>query len=34
MSSPRTQYLASVRSAVVKLGTQLLTDKTGRPDQA
>jgi glutamate 5-kinase len=32
MSSPRTQYLASVRSVVVKLGTQLLTDQSGRLD--
>jgi glutamate 5-kinase len=34
MSSPRTQYLAAIRSVVVKLGTQLLTDKTGRLDPA
>ncbi len=32
--SPRTQHLASVRSIVVKLGTQLLTDKDGRLDTA
>jgi glutamate 5-kinase len=34
MSSPRTPYLAAVRSVVVKLGTQLLTDPSGRLDPA
>jgi glutamate 5-kinase len=34
MTSSRTQYLSGVRTAVVKLGTQLLTDKTGRLDPA
>jgi len=30
MTSPRSQYLATVRSVVIKLGSQLLTDKTTR----
>src|SRR5688500_13485529 len=35
MTSARTQYLATVRSVVIKLGSQLLTDKsTGRLDAA
>ncbi|HYO07539.1 MAG TPA: glutamate 5-kinase [Tepidisphaeraceae bacterium] len=32
MSPSRTQYLSAVRTVVVKLGTQLLTDKSGRLD--
>jgi glutamate 5-kinase len=32
MNHDRTQYLSPVRSVVVKLGTQLLTDATGRLD--
>jgi glutamate 5-kinase len=34
MSLPRSAYLSSVRTAVIKLGTQSLTDKTGRLDAA
>src|SRR5882724_4738659 len=34
MSDSRQQYLRSVRTAVVKLGTQLLTDRDGRLDAA
>ena len=32
MSHDHKKHLASVRSVVVKLGTQLLTDRTGRLD--
>ncbi len=32
MSTDRAEYLSTVRTAVVKLGTQLLTDAEGRPD--
>src|SRR3954451_15143851 len=32
MSLTRSSYLASVRTAVIKLGSQLLTDKSGRLD--
>src|SRR3954470_1498494 len=34
MKETRQRYLAAVRSAVVKLGTQLLSDKDGRLDAA
>ncbi len=34
MPQQRQPYLSAVRSVVVKLGTQLLTDKTGRLDDA
>src|SRR5688500_15164575 len=34
MSEKRTQHLCAVRTAVVKLGSQLLTDSTGRLDAA
>src|SRR3954466_15373180 len=34
MTHDRAQYLANLRTAVIKLGTQLLTDKTGRLDAA
>src|SRR5687767_13277140 len=34
MSDSRNQHLAGVRTAVVKLGTQLLSDKDGRLDAA
>jgi glutamate 5-kinase len=34
MDDIRSQHLTAVRSIVVKLGTQLLTDKTGRLDSA
>src|SRR5690242_12166264 len=34
MESQRHKYLASVRSVVIKLGTQLLSDKDGRLDAA
>ncbi len=30
MTSPRSQYLAAVKSVVIKLGSQLLTDKATR----
>ncbi len=32
MGQSRSQFLSHVRTAVIKLGTQLLTDKSGRPD--
>src|SRR2546430_528315 len=32
MQSPRQQHLVSVRTVVIKLGTQLLSDKDGRLD--
>jgi glutamate 5-kinase len=34
MNPQRQQYLSSVRTAVIKLGTQLLSDKEGRLDSA
>jgi glutamate 5-kinase len=34
MNDNRTQYLSPVKSAVIKLGTQLLSDKDGRLDAA
>src|SRR5215467_4796925 len=34
MSSNRQQYLSTVRSVVVKLGTQLLSDSAGKLDTA
>src|SRR5688500_13634885 len=34
MSASRTQFLASVRTAVIKLGRQRLSDKDGRLDAA
>src|SRR4051794_11031569 len=34
MSDHRKHHLSQVRSAVIKLGTQLLTDKAGRLDHA
>src|SRR3954466_4574347 len=34
MSDTRKQYLDGVRTAVIKLGTQLLSDKDGRLDAA
>src|SRR5258707_8360119 len=34
MPEKRKQYLSSIKSVVIKLGTQLLTDKEGRLDNA